>query len=89
MQSGSKFLLGNMSKHTMFGNYLEYWVELILNNIEPTTFSSYKCIILIIIKPFFNNLNIKLTDISPRYIKVFYTERINHVKPNRLSTIML
>lgn len=66
-------VLSNYNDNTLFGDYIEKWLDMIVNNIEQSTFNAYRCTIVNRIKPYFNNLKIKLNEITPIDIAKFYS----------------
>ncbi|MCM1438717.1 MAG: site-specific integrase [Roseburia sp.] len=78
-------LLLNYNDKTLFGDYMEKWLEIIANKIESSTFSSYQYTVVRRIKPYFNNLGISLTKITTLDLSLFYSYCINDVKANTVK----
>ncbi len=79
-----KFLLNHDDK-TLFGDYMEKWLEVIANNIESSTYSAYQYNVVKRIKPYFNNLKIKLTKITAMDLSSFYSYCLSDVKANTVK----
>ena len=79
-----RFLLKYDDK-TLFGDYMEKWLGIIANNVESSTFSSYQYTIIKRIKPYFNNLKIRLTDLTSVELATFYTHSLDYVKANTVK----
>lgn len=75
----------NYNDKTLFGDYMEKWLEVIANNIESSTFSAYQNLVVKRIKPYFNNLRIRLTKITAIDLTSFYSYCLNEVKANTVK----
>ena len=65
----------------LFADYLEsYWLPMVKNNVQITTYVGYRNMIESIIAPFFRERGVKLQDLSVRDIQEFYTFRRQKVK---------
>lgn len=61
----------------LFTTYLDEWLAIHKNRIKLSTYQGYERIVQIHIKPYFNNINLELTDIQPRHIQQYYQFLLN------------
>lgn len=86
-----KFLLSQRSfflvdhRKTLFGDYIENWLEYTKNKIELTTYSAYRHTILSGMKPYFNNRLITLQELTARDLSLFYQSLSPKVKASTVE----
>lgn len=70
------------SGETMFTDFLKMWLEVAKSTIKITTYSSYAAMVNKIIIPYFEPMNLKLTEVSAKDIQQFYLKQLERVKAN-------
>ena len=62
----------NIDRKTTFMDYLDKWVEIRKSYVAPATYRSYKLIISLMRRQYFDKKNILLTDLKPLHIESYY-----------------
>lgn len=62
----------------LFADYMKQWLEVIKNNVRPTTFYGYKQVVNYAIDPYFRERKITLYELKPYHIQDFYTFKMNN-----------
>ena len=73
-------LPGELSADMLFVDYLKAWLEIIERTVAVTTYNSYLTMVTKKIMPYFERLNLKLSDVEARHIQSFYTSELRSVK---------
>lgn len=60
----------------LFADYMQYWLNIIKNNVQPTTFYGYKQVVNHAIDGYFRERRIKLCDLKPYHIQDFYNYKM-------------
>lgn len=64
----------------LFTDYMQQWLEIIKNNVRPTTFYGYKQVVNYAIDPYFRKRKITLYELKPYHIQDFYTYKMDNDK---------
>lgn len=64
----------------LFADYMQQWLEIIKNNVRPTTFYGYKQVVNYAIDPYFRKRKITLYELKPYHIQDFYTYKMDNDK---------
>ena len=72
----------DMFPEMLYSDYLEKWLEIARVKIKVTTYSSYRNMAKANIIPYFSKKKIRLKDLKAQHIQVYYTKRLQEVKPN-------
>lgn len=59
-----------------FSDFMGEWLKVIKSSVKITTYNGYKLHYTKHIKPYFDNLGIKLMDLSPMHIQDYYNQKI-------------
>lgn len=78
-------LLTKYNNNTLFGDYMEKWLDMIEYSVACSTFSAYRYTVVNRIKPYFNNLEIKLINLTAIDISKFYSYSLVYVKANTIK----
>lgn len=62
----------------LLADYMHQWLEVIKNNVRPTTFYGYKQIVNYAIDPYFRERKITLYELKPYHIQDFYAYKMNN-----------
>lgn len=74
------------AKEILFTDYLKEWLERAKVRIRPTTYSGYHDNICGIIIPYFEPMELKLSEVTPQHIQDFYTEQLKRVKGTTVNS---
>ena len=62
----------------LFADFMQQWLEVIKNNVRPTTFYGYRQVVNYAIDPYFRERKITLYELKPYHIQNFYIEKMNN-----------
>lgn len=62
----------------LFADFMQQWLEVIKNNVRPTTFYGYKQVVNYAIAPYFRERKITLYELKPYHIQDFYTFKMDN-----------
>lgn len=70
------------SSEMLFTSFMKMWLAVAKSTIQLTTYASYSQIVNKIIIPYFEPMNLKLSELQPTHIQKFYLAKLETVKPN-------
>lgn len=62
----------------LFADYMQQWLDIIKNNVRPTTFYGYNQVVNYAIDPYFRKRKISLYELKPYHIQDFYTYKMDN-----------
>lgn len=62
----------------LFSDYMQQWLDMIKNNVRPTTYYGYRQVVNHAIDPYFRSRKIKLYELKPYHIQDFYTCKMDN-----------
>lgn len=69
--------------NVMFTDYISNWIERDKVNMQITTYDGYKHMFIKHIKPYFDNMKLKLVDVKPMHLEKYYADKIKEgLSPN-------